>query len=68
MGGGHTTTPVAAPTPAVPTRSTQDTQALQAVQAKRYATPGSYTNTQFAGPNGSSLGTFSGAGSSLLGG
>lgn len=68
MGGGHTSTPAVAPTPAVPTRSSEDTQALAAAQAKRYASPGSFVNTMLSGNNGVGLGGSSGTGSSLLGG
>lgn len=68
MGGGHTSTPAVAPTPATPTRSSSDTQALAAAQAKRYAAPGSFVDTMLSGSNGTTLGGASGAGSSLLGG
>lgn len=68
MGGGHTSTPAVAPTPAAPTRSDADTQALAAAQSKRYAAPGSFVNTMLSGSNGANLGGASGAGSSLLGG
>lgn len=66
MGGGQTQH--IQPTPATPTRSDADTQALAAMQAKRYAAPGSFTQTMLAGSNGTNLGVPSGSGSKMLGG
>ena len=68
MGGGHVSTPTVAATPATPTRSDSATQALAAAQAKRYAAPGSFTQTMFSGSGGTSLGVPSGSGSATLGG